>query len=834
MFAIDSSGEVSMTTDERAARFISHPAGDSRKFLSALADLARQIAGTPAVLVTFFESDRERVGGSIGWDISEIPLDVSLSKLVRDSSSAVVVADTFLDERVANHPLVRGAPGIRFYCGIPFCRGASTVVGTLSLFDRVPRRLEPEQLSALESIAAAIDDSLLARALMVEAGVTETRVDDLRQQLQESEERFRELFDNVDDLIMTIRADGALLHVNSAWLTTFGFSDLNAAPGSIFDTLHPNAADDFRTVFRRVADSGQAEKVETLFYTESGRRLTVEGTLTPKVLDGRTVLLRVIFRDISERKQYEVELGKARDSALESARLKTQFLTNVSHEIRTPMNAIVGMLQLLLDTPLDDEQKDFSNTAISSADELLAMFNNILQMSKIEAGSLSLSASDFDPAETIERVMEVMKIVAAGKNLEIQTTIDPKLPPVLHGDVGALRQVLTNIVSNAVKFTEKGSVAVRVTAENVTKTHHIIRFEVLDSGEGIAEEAIPTLFQAFRQGDASMTRKYGGVGLGLATSKHLIEMLGGVIGVESKLAAGSKFWFTIPFEKRISERLAGSDSRLDLTAARALVLDLSESSRRIIVHSLESSLRSPTEALEMLRRESALGDPFAVAIFDLHIAGMHGIALAEQIKKDPGTASTALVALTSLGEQVDDAMLREFGISVYLAKPVEAQELHDAMIVAMAKEMRPAAPARESETAANDVPLIFGTSILVAEDNLLNQKLTTNQLRKLGYDVEVVATGSEVIDAVSRKSYKAILMDCQMPVMDGYQAAVEIRRREEGKRRVPIIAMTAHALEGDREKCLAAGMDDYLAKPTRQDQLATVLARWVAGGVTSA
>jgi CheY-like chemotaxis protein len=429
-----------------------------------------------------------------------------------------------------------------------------------------------------------------------------------------------------------------------------------------------------------------------------------------------------------------------------------------------------------------------------------------------------------------------MRIPAADKGLTLDVSVDPSLPAIIRGDVTALRQVLSNVIGNAVKFTESGGVKIAVKLEKETETHQIVRFDVSDSGIGIAADQIGGLFQPFHQVDGSMTRKYGGVGLGLATARHLVELMGGLMGVESEVLEGSTFWFTIPFEKRISQRLAVSSSKLDLTGARVLVADKNPTSRRIVTHYLKSELRMRCDtatglpqALWMISSAAELGDPYNVAVFDLHMPVMHGVALAKEVKGRPMTASTALVAMTSFGEEVDDEMLREVGIAAYLSKPVELDELLDCLTLAMAREMRPApvvsaVPAAAPPLAAADDDA--EVRVLLAEDNRLNQKLTSSQLMKLGYEVDVVSNGREVIEALTRRHYRIILMDCQMPELDGYQATIEIRRREGKERKTRIIAMTAHALEGDREKCLAAGMDDYLSKPTREADLADALARW--------
>lgn len=670
----------------------------------------------------------------------------------------------------------------------------------------------------------------------------QAELEQAREALREAEDRFRDMFESAEDLILSIGADGRLLHVNEACLSALEYFDRDSAPRNIFDIVHPELLENFKYVFDTVMSSGHSEVVETDFVTAEGRRITVEGALIPKIIEDRAALIRVIFRDITLRKRIEVELGQARDAALESARLKSQFLTNVSHEIRTPMNGIIGMLDLLLDTKLDTEQREYAETARSSADALLSLINNILQMSKLEAGKLSVETSDFELQQAVERIIDVMKVAALGKEIEIDLTYDKTLPSVVRGDIGKFRQVLTNLTNNAIKFTEQGKVTLTVKRDRETETHLLVRFEVSDTGIGISEPEMGRLFQTFSQVDGSMTRQHGGVGLGLSTAKQLTELMGGVIGVESKLNKGSKFWFTLPFEKQAAAKAIFDTQRVSLPGTRILVLDSDENSRRILTHyTTEWQMRPAAapgamEALSTLRSAAGSGDPFRIVVFDLHMPRTDGLEFARAVRSDRSLAGAALVALVGPGERVDDTKLRGEGISAYLAKPADQAELHDSLVAAMARTSSLSARAQAAQvpplptvTAPPTPPparSLAELRILVAEDNHLNQKLVLSQLRKLGYNADAVFNGAEVIEALGRQPYDVIIMDCQMPTMDGYEATKEIRRREGGNKRTRIIAMTAHALEGDREKCLAAGMDDYLSKPTKAEDLAAAIARW--------
>ncbi|MCA1733918.1 MAG: PAS domain S-box protein, partial [Acidobacteria bacterium] len=408
---------------------------------------------------------------------------------------------------------------------------------------------------------------------------------------------------------MSISAAGRVLHTNGACLHALGYEELSGR--SIEDLVEPGARREFNETFDRVMRSGVTERVETVFLNADGLQITVEGGLNPKVIAGKAVLSRVIFRDISDRKRYEVELSRARDAALESARLKSQFLTNISHEIRTPMNGIVGMLDLLLDTQLDEEQKEFSRTALSSAEALLATINNILQISRLETGKAAVSIADFDLQRTAEKIVEVMEIAADEKSLRIQLEVDPSLPPVLRGDVAKYRQTLTNLVSNGVKFTREGSVKVRLLRDRDTETHVLVRTEVRDTGSGIPEHLKESLFEPFTQADGSTTREQSGAGIGLATAKRLVELMGGVLGLESRPGEGTTVWFTIPFEKQPHRHAAMAPLRRGLKGLHALLLDASVSSSQLIRHYLQDewevrveSVSKPVEALSLARRSA--------------------------------------------------------------------------------------------------------------------------------------------------------------------------------------------------------------------------------------
>jgi CheY-like chemotaxis protein len=502
------------------------------------------------------------------------------------------------------------------------------------------------------------------------------------------------------------------------------------------------------------------------------------------------------------------------------------------------MNGIVGMIDLLTSTQLSEEQRDFAMQARANADQLLTIINNILYVSNLEAGGLAASNVDFDLFRMLQRIVEVMRVAALGKDVDVVLEFDQRLPAVFRGNQSKLRQVVTNLMENAVKFTEQGKVTLRVTLQTETQTHRVVRFEVRDTGIGISDEDRLLLFEKFSQIEASSTRRFSGVGLGLATARHLVETMGGLIDVESTPGAGSTFWFTVPFAKETAARpIASSD--LSFQGKRVLVVDGVLTHRKVVRHYLETTwemrvdaAEKAAEALAMLRRAAAAGDPYRVMIYDTD-----DVALAREIRADQSIAGTRLILMTKDNEPVHEERLREAGVQAYVAKPVGQPELFDALTIALAKDALPLSRPLSGRWRAVQLPpppvppeKRKSVRVLLVEDNFLNMKLTMSQLTKLGYIADSVSNGKEALESVAAGDYDIIVMDCQMPIMDGYEATMELRKRDEasGRRRRRIIAMTANALEGDREKCLAAGMDDYLSKPTKQDELEVALARYFA------
>ena len=678
-------------------------------------------------------------------------------------------------------------------------------------------------------------------------------------ELQQDLDRLARVAEESPSPIIELDADSNLIYANPAMTKLLQQCGYDAGG---FPTVCPR---ELPRLVQRCLESGQEIRGEEVCLPQASFSWTFCPVPTQQFVRGYAVDMtdvKAAQEALRQSSEYLRDSNRQLDQALkdsqEAAEVKASFLATVSHELRTPMNGVIGMTGLLMDTEPSEEQQSYIETIRQCGEALLSLINDILEYGKIEAGKLELECIDFNLRTTVEDVLGQFAERAQTKGLEITGLVHAAVPTGLRGDPGRLRQILTNFVGNAIKFTDQGDVTVQAFLEQELADAVVVRFEVTDSGIGIPPEVQARLFQPFTQADSSTSRKYGGTGLGLAISKQLIEQMGGQVGITSQAGHGSTFWCTAQFLKQTTSALAIVPSA-ELTGRRVLIVDDNESNRMILHHlvtgwgMVDDLAQDATSAMTLIEQQAAQGVSYDVAIVDMLMPGKDGLQLAKELKAHPVGSLVRLVILTSLVQRGHAELARQAGFVAYLTKPARHDQLANCLrtvlglpgLVSIGQPAAMPAPAPPLITRHTLAETESSPRVLVAEDNLINQKLTVRMLEKLGYQSDVVENGRDALAALERGGYVAILMDCQMPILDGFGATKLIREgerreamgeREESaspspwplaSRHIPVIALTANAMSGDRERCLAAGMDDYLTKPIRKEELKGALERWI-------
>ncbi len=785
--------------------------------------MAARILGVPIAYVTLIDEHRQFMKSRYGSDTIETHRNDAFCAYAILENKQLVVPDAQSDPRFSDNPQVTGKPNIRFYISQPIAAADGSLVGSLCAIDHKPRIPSEEDLAVLRDLALIAQNELNLGEVTTAYKMQQQTEEKLRQ----SEARFREIVDIPGKFVWETTLEGKTLYLSDRVEGVLGFTPSEMGRRGFFECIYPEDSVIATAKFYYAAQKGQRfSDLEFRSATKDGHLVWLTARGAPMYDEsGELTGYRGICEDITERKQIQQEVIAAKEAAEGANRAKSEFLANMSHEIRTPMNAMVGMTGLLLGTKLNSEQRDYAQTIRQGADTLLTIISEILDFSKIESGKLELENHPFDLPILIEEAVDCIAMQASEKSLELYWEIAADLPPGFNGDITRLRQILVNLLSNAVRFTTKGDVGVIVTRAESEDGDHYVLFSVWDTGIGIPADKIDKLFQSFSQVDTSTTRKFGGTGLGLAISRKLTEMMGGKIWVESEEGKGSGFHVAVPLQEALPPKPLVPNPILK---GKTLLIAVAHEATRVMIQAFVQNwgmqviaVGTGTEVMQTIR----LGKTVHGALIEEDLPDQSGKDLAQEIHRHKSTTNLPCLLLCSLKQQAAYGQNLPQGFIAALSKPAHYQQLHAILATALKGEKVTNKLLRSTGRIDSGFGQRRPLRILLAEDNIINQKVATRILSQMGYRPDVVQDGLEVIQALERAKYDVILMDVQMPNMDGLEATREVRRLYTGARRPWIIAMTANAMDTDRDNCFAAGMDGYLSKPVRIEALETELVR---------
>ena len=788
------------------------------------------VVGSHERKITYINPEFTRI---FGYDINDATSENFIKSFFQEEAYEDMAERLVREEKIEYETtrVKKNGERIHVICRTSLIKEKGVITGAFGIYSDISQRKKAQE--ELIKAKSELEERVEERTRELEKTNQELRKQlqeryRIENELVESEKRYRTAIENSNDGIAII-LDYKHVYANDRYAQIYGFDSKEELYGKeVFTLLHPEEREKIKNRSdKRFKERLPGERYEHRGLKKDGSTIYVEVSVASTMYKNKPAGLAFV-RDITDRKKSEVELKKAKDEAEKANSSKSEFLANMSHEIRTPMNAIIGMTGLLLDTDLDSVQMEHLEIIRRSSDALLNIINDILDFSKIEAGKMNLEILDFDLRSSIDEIVALPALSAQQKGIEFIYEIDPDIPSHLKGDPGRLRQIILNLTSNAIKFTEKGEVLLSVRCEQEDEDSIKLKFSVKDTGIGISKKDLKKLFQSFHQVDASTTRRYGGTGLGLVISKRLVELMGGKIGGDSSPGMGSEFWFTIALQKQkdvIEEVLAPPE---ELKGKRFLIVDDNKTNLQILQRYLEAweficdAAWSGEMGLTLMRAAVKAKAPYDVAISDMQMPNMDGKELGRKIKEDPALSETKLIMLSSRGMRGDSADVKKIGFSAYLTKPIRRSHLFDCLTLVFGRKKEKGKP-EASVITRHSVSEIRkkNIKILIAEDNIINQKLALKLMEKFGFKADAVANGEEAIRSLSMIPYDLVLMDVQMPEMDGFQATKKIRDPSSIviNHNIPVIAMTAHAMSGDRKLCLDAGMDNYVAKPINPEEL---------------